>query len=519
MNINAAEHREDRPWLEQTDLLGSISQVLLARKWSIVGITLLTFALTVLGTWLAQPVYTASASILLRKERFDAPVTPEQTLVTGQPDRHLTEEEVNSEVEILNSPSILEEVVRRDHLDQEFERSQGNQLLSALKQLLPNDGLTPQARAQIQLRNNLAIESVKKSNIIRVTYRAADRDQSAQVINTLCAVYQERHVRMRQNGGDKNFFAEQARAMRKTLDEKEAALRRVTPLPNSQLLNQQTETQIRQLNEFEAALAATRTALAESEARIKTLDRQLAAEPERLLSEERVAHHVAPDAMKAQLFALELRRTELLSKYQPGHRLVRDLEKDLEKARQLVAQTEALPSESVKVTSLNPLRQRLTDALASERSNFASLREKERMLAATVRQAEEKVRELGMRGYEQRRLDRERELADNAYQLYSRKSEEGRLSSALDEQGIINIQVAEPARAPFKATSPNVPLNLVLGLIGGLVAALAATFTLEYFNPTNKPRRPATPVGRVAPLASRAAGTVRMSRMEIMDVE
>ena len=159
MTINTAEHREDRPWLEQTDLLGSISQVLLARKWSIIGITLLTFALTMLGTWLAQPVYTSSASILLKKERFDAPVTPEQTLVTGQPDRHLTEEEINSEVEILNSPSLLEEVARREHLDQEFEQRQENPLLAPLKQLL-NENLTPQARAQIQLRNNLIIESV-----------------------------------------------------------------------------------------------------------------------------------------------------------------------------------------------------------------------------------------------------------------------------------------------------------------------------------------------------------------------
>ncbi len=519
MNINAGENRDPRAWLDQANLLRSVFEVLLARKWMMIGLTLLTFALTVLGTWLTKPVYSSSAAILLKKERFDAPVTPEQTMVTGQPDRHLTEEEINSEVEILNSPSLLEEVVRREHLDLDFERRQGDSLLASLRQLLPNDHLTAQARAQILLQSNLVIEPVKKSNIIRITFKADDRELAAHVINTLCAVYQERHVRLRQNGGNKNFFAEQAQAMKQTLAEKEAALQRVTPLPNSQLLNQQIETQIRQQNEFEVSLATTRTALAESEARIRTLNQQLTAEPERLLSEERIAHHTAPDAMKTQLFALELRRTELLSKYQPGHRLVRDLEKDLEKARQLVAQTEALPSESVKVTSLNPLRQRLTDVLAAERSNHASLREKERLLTTTVKRTEEKVRLLGMRGYEQRRLDRERELADNAYQLYTRKGEEGRLSTALDQQGIINIQVVEAARAPFKATSPNVPLNLLLGLIGGLIAGLAATFTREYFSPTNKPRRPAKPIGRVTPSPSRIPLAVRMRHREIVDVD
>jgi polysaccharide biosynthesis transport protein len=354
--------------------------------------------------------------------------------------------------------------------------------------------LSALALALADFEDQLFVEPIKKTNMIRITFKANDREQAAQVVNTLCEVYQERHVKLRENAGATDFFSAQATAMRSKLQEKEAQLKRISPLPNAQLLNQQTETQIRQLNEFEVALATTRTAIAESEARIRSLERQVNDEPERLQSEQRIAHRVAPDAIRSQLFALELRRTELLSKYKPTHRLIRDLDKDLDKARRMVEQVEKAPAESSSTLTLNPLRQRLMDTLTTERSALAALQEKERALANTVAQTSAKVRDLGARGYDQRRLDRERDLADQAYQLYAKKGEESRVSTALDKQGIINVKVAEPARVPFKATSPNILLNLIMGLIGGLILGLALTFTLEYFQPTI---RPAKPIGMI----------------------
>ncbi|MFN7931358.1 MAG: Wzz/FepE/Etk N-terminal domain-containing protein [Blastocatellia bacterium] len=494
--MNMYSQSQTETWLDSENLLRAVRQVLWARKWLILGTTLLTFALTATATYLMKPVYTSSASLLIQKERFDAAVTPEQIIATGQPDRRLTEEELNSEVEILNSPSLLEEVVRRLELDKEFTGQQRNSVLAKLSKESLDEKFAAVGQAVIQLQNNLTAEPGKKSNLIKITYKANDRQQAARVVNTLCEVYQERHIRLRQGDGSQDFFVQQAEAMRQRLNEKEEALKRLSPLPNAQLLNQQIETQMRQLNEFEVAWQNTRTAIAESEARTKSLSEQIAKEPERLQTEERIARRSAPDTVRAQLFALEMRRAELLNKYQGNHRLIRDLDKDLEKARRMVELVEKAPAESAVTSSLNPLRQRLIDSLTTERSNLASLQEKERSLATIIQQAKGKARELGLRGYEQRRLDRERDLADQAYQLYAKKGEEGRISTALDKEGIINIKVAEPAQMPYRATSPNVPLNLIVGLIGGLILGLAATFTLEYFAPTTGVQRPLAMTGK-----------------------
>jgi uncharacterized protein involved in exopolysaccharide biosynthesis len=487
-NVTRMETKNQGPWLDQETLLASVKAGLRARWKVIAGLTLLTFALTAVGTFLAERTYVSTASLLVKKERIDAPVTPEQTVITS-PERLLSEEELNSEVEVLRSQSLLEEVVTRLHLEREFERGGG--LLAPLKKLMGEPPLSPRVRAQMMLEKAISIDPVKKSNVIRVSVQASDAELAARIADALCKAYQERHARIHRADGSKAFFAAQAEAAREKLAREEAALRRVSPLPNAQLLNQQIETQLRQLNEFEATLHTTRAAVAETEARIRTIEKQLQAEPSRLVSEERVTHRTAPEALRSQLFALEMKRAELLTKYKSGHRLVTDVEQDIAAARRLVAEAESAPAETESVTSLNALRQRLVDSLASERSALAALREKERSLAETVAAYASRVREMGAQGYEQRRLDREREIADGTYQLYAKKNEESRISEELDKEGIINVRLVEAARVPFKPVSPNVPVNLLMGFVGGLMLGLAAAYVLEYFNPTTRPR--ATP--------------------------
>ena len=169
----------------------------------------------------------------------------------------------------------------------------------------------------------------------------------------------------------------------------------------------------------------------------------------------------------------------------------------------MIEAIEKAPAESTITSALNPLRQRLNDTLTTERGALASLRQREESLTLTVGQSKTKVRELGVQGYEQRRLDRERELADQSYQLYSKKGEESRVSTALDKEGIINVRVAEPASIPYKATSPNAPLNLILGIIGGIILGLVTAFTFEYFQPTARTNKPIATINKISRLVTR----------------
>ncbi|HEX4945910.1 MAG TPA: Wzz/FepE/Etk N-terminal domain-containing protein, partial [Blastocatellia bacterium] len=172
--MNNFSRKTSTSWLNSENLLRSLLFVLWSRKWVIVGATILTFLLTAVASWLMKPVYVSSASILVKKERFDAPVTPEQMFPSGHPDTRLTEEEINSEVEILNSPSLHEDVIKRLRLEQGFIERQSNSVLAALRKEAPasqDTERTALALALTDFQDKLFVEPIKKTNLIRITFK------------------------------------------------------------------------------------------------------------------------------------------------------------------------------------------------------------------------------------------------------------------------------------------------------------------------------------------------------------
>src|SRR5579864_3612056 len=71
---------------------------------------LVILAATILGTLALPKDYEAEMKILVKRERVDAAVSPGRDAVISNPGG-VTEEELNSEVELLKSRDLLEKVV------------------------------------------------------------------------------------------------------------------------------------------------------------------------------------------------------------------------------------------------------------------------------------------------------------------------------------------------------------------------------------------------------------------------
>jgi uncharacterized protein involved in exopolysaccharide biosynthesis len=91
------------------------------------------------------------------------------------------------------------------------------------------------------------------------------------------------------------------------------------------------------------------------------------------------------------------------------------------------------------------------------------------------------VRNIRENSYEQRNLRRMRDVVEQTYLAYVKKAEESRLSQALDQRRIVNVNIAEPATPNYQPISPNVMLNAILGLAVGLFCSIATAFGMEYF--------------------------------------
>jgi len=77
-------------------------------------------------------------------------------------------------------------------------------------------------------------------------------------------------------------------------------------------------------------------------------------------------------------------------------------------------------------------------------------------------------------------LERQSKLDEENYQLYVRKTEESRISNAMDTEKIVNLSIVEPASVPTKPVQPKILLNICLSVILGTLLSLGGTMLAEY---------------------------------------
>src|SRR5258707_8781382 len=128
-------------------------------------VMVLCFIGVVVGVMLSALVlptkYRAETKLLVKRERVDPVITPEQNAPMMFKDT-VGEEEINSEVELIQSQDVLQRVVTTCGLD-------ARKLLSGIL----HPGETPQQRtdrAILQLRGDLQLEVIKKTNVISIAY-------------------------------------------------------------------------------------------------------------------------------------------------------------------------------------------------------------------------------------------------------------------------------------------------------------------------------------------------------------
>lgn len=143
---------------------------------------------TVLGTLLLpRDNYESTMKILVKRDRVDAAVSPGRDAAMPNPGE-VTEEEINSEVELLKSRDLLEKVVVSCNLQDLPSSAIWSRLVpsAATREAdSEQDSQKKISRAVATLENKLQIEPLKKTDMIQVTYSSADPQLAARVLRTL----------------------------------------------------------------------------------------------------------------------------------------------------------------------------------------------------------------------------------------------------------------------------------------------------------------------------------------------
>jgi uncharacterized protein involved in exopolysaccharide biosynthesis len=322
------------------------------------------------------------------------------------------EQIINSEVEILRNRELIGKVIQ----------------IIGVENLYPafikrnKEGISPIDMAILAFEEDLAVETVKRSNVIEVWYRNQDRQMAARAVNLLVELFKEKHLQVYQNHKS-SFFEGQVEDYRKKLKGSEDALQ-----------------QFKQVN------------------RVYSLDDQ-----RRLLLEQRVK--MDGSYKEALSNATELRQ-----------RLSTLNEKTRSTSNYISSERDRIITDA----NLKLLFQELERDRIKTEADLRAQRERSESIKRQLVQMDAEIRRLDLT--EKRLLDLRRELAVNEknYQNYVGKTEDERISDMMNEQKLANISTIQAATVPAKPIRPRKGLNITLSIVLGAIAGLGSAFFSEH---------------------------------------
>src|SRR5207253_2906894 len=205
---------------------------------------------------------------------------------------------------------------------------------------------------------------------------------------------------------------------------------------------------LQKLSEADATARQARIAIAETVQRIRMLESDLHSLPERTTTVMRNADNPQLlEKMKSKLLELELKRTELLAKYEPTYRLVLEVNQQIAEAKASVAAEEQAPLRD-QTTEPDPNHGWAKAELMKAQVELTGLEARALETAKLVTNYQQSAKRLGDHAIEQARLLQNLKGAEERYVLYTNKREEARIGDALDQGGVLNVTIAERPRAP-----------------------------------------------------------------------
>lgn len=430
-------------------------------------------SLSVLGAFLLPKKYQAEMKMLVRHERAETVVSPEQQTPVQWPTQ-VSEEELQTEAELIRSRDLLGKVVVACDL-------QGRGGLLWKRQGENDDQKI--ARAILKLDNDLTIQPIKLTNLISVSYKSSDPRQAAKVLNSLASLYLEKHLAMHRDPGQFEFFHQQAEQYRKALANAEEKLTSFSQQEGVVDPSLQKDISVKKLAEIEADVSGAQATIAETRQRIRTLESQLATLPNRKTTQVRTSDNPQlMQNMKSTLLELELKRTDLLTKFDPTYRPVLEVENQIAQTRAAIAEAEKAPLRD-ETTDVDHTYEALQADLVKAKTELAATEAGAAATKSQIHNYQNRNQQLDRLQLLQQDIVRNAKADEENYMLYLRKTEEARISDALDRQRFSNVVVAEPAAVPFKPQA-RWALVMVLGTLFASFASVALAFVADRWDPS-----------------------------------
>jgi polysaccharide biosynthesis transport protein len=442
------------------DLRG-IWEVLLRRWRAILAVMLGVAALAAIISLLIPPRYVATARILIDPYGLQI-VQNDLTSKPTQSENLLAD--VESQLQVITSDTVLSKVVAREHLadDDEFGKAPPSLLAEALAMLstqtVPQD---PAEKALRILRTRVQAQRPEKTFVINLSVGLRNPQKAARIANAIATVYLDEQIQARSQAagraeqsltGRLNELRERARQSDAAVEDYKARNKIIGA--SGELLSEQ------QLTQLNTQLSAARQRTAEQRARYEEIERLRSkhAEPD---SFGEVTESKPFSDLRARYAAAKQAEANTLMELGPRHPAYRSIVAQTSQVRRLIDD---------EVTRLS--RTALSDLNRAE----ANQRKVERDFEAAKQGAlvtNESLVKL-------RDLERESESNRTIYAAFLNRTKEINEQRAIDTS---NSRIISAATPPLEKSGPSRTLIVAGGLIFGLIGGVGFALLREQFDP------------------------------------
>jgi succinoglycan biosynthesis transport protein ExoP len=449
-----------------TEQIRDIVHVLFKRK-RLIGALFLAVALPgLISTALRKPSYTATAKVMISRQRNDPTVQP--TDLTKIDPIQINDALINSEVQVINSRDLLERVVRGL-----AQTSDGPPHVTATS--------TPFGQQVLGMGLNLLITPIKSSNVIQIDYKAPVPERAVQVVNRVVDEYLAYHALVHGAKGLSQFYDEQQRTLARQLRKAEETLAAFTDSEGIVSPKDEIQVALRSVAEVSSSLRDVTTSIAGTEERLRAVRDQVASQPEVIKQSQSLEINPVITQLSRQLIERQVDRVALLRKYTDKDRHVRDNAEEISELRsQLESESRDHPTVVAnQQLRANPIREERLHALLDLEGALKEMRGRQAVLEEELSRTNRRLVDLQQKSIDFDRLDQEVKTRRDTYEVYVKREQEARISQAMDEQKLVNVNVIQRPALPLASSSKQAASVAVI-LIAGLVVALAGTFGREY---------------------------------------
>ena len=436
------------------------------RQWRVFLLSsLATFLLAMLFIFGTHKKYSSEMVLLIQNARGTQQVTAEPTAAMPPPG-DVTEEQLNSQAQVLQSQDVLDEVVSPGwHNTPVLDRS------AAAVNL--HDAATN------FLYKHLEITPAKKSHLITVELKEHDPKVATDTLNRLLAVFVAKQRDLIRPRGAAKFFAEETEryknlwaAAQQKLSEYQEQEGLTSPGDKETWLEQQ-------LADAQMNLRNADMQVADTQKRIVSDRDELATLPPRQNTVKRtIPDSGYMDQMSALLIQLQNQKTELLTKYQPNDRLVKQAEEQIAATEKALndARSNRFQDES---TDVNPTWQAADQSYNSNKAALSGMMARRAGLAASIASLQDQLNKAEGAETTFKSLQHDVSDAESNYQLYAQKRDAAQIADAMDTHDLLNVAVVQyPTYSPTPV-HPQPLRDTVLAVFSSLFIGAFMVFLSE----------------------------------------